>query len=279
MSKFLRYLFLSAALLGAGGASAEVDKATAESLMRKSGLWEQLDSIAAQIEAGLPQIFAQSGQKPGADELDRVSRAIRESYAAKRLRQVGVDLISQKLGGKHVAALQRWFDSSIGQTVTRLEEQASADTADPQAQMRQGVALLKNSPPARRRLLEELVKESRAAEAAVQITINGALAAMRGVASVSPNAPGMMSAAELRAALEAQRSQMLQGFSAMTLAGFAKAYEQLPTDSLQSYVTFLKSEAGSHFNDLGIEALDAALTEAAAEFGRRAPSTKDKANT
>lgn len=278
MFKVFQYLFLSAALLGTGSASAQIDKATAESLIRKSGLWEQLDSIAAQTEASLPQIFAQSGTKPGAEELARLGRAIRESYSADRLRRVSVDLVAKKLNARHVAALQRWYDSPIGQTITGLEEKSSADPADPQAQMQQGVALLKNSPPARRRMLEELLKESRAAEAAVQVTINTSLAAYRGVASVSPNAPGM-SAAELKAALEAQRPQMMQGFSAMILAGFARAYEQLPTESLQSYVTFLRSEAGSHFNALGIEALDAALTEAAAEFGRRVPSTKDRANT
>lgn len=278
MIRFFRFLFLSAVLLGVGGVHAQIDSATTESLLRKSGLWEQLGSIAEQAEAGLPGVFAQSGMKPSAAELARISRIIRESYSATRLREVSMGVISGKLSAGHVPELQRWFDSAIGQTVTKLEEQASADLGDPQEQLRQGAALLQKSPPARRKLLEEILKETRSAEVMTQITINTSLAALRGVASVSPQPP-TMSQGELKAALEAQRPQMMQGFSAMALASFARTYASLPTEQLRRYVAFLKSGAGRQYNDLGIEALDAALTEAAAELGRKLPGTKDQAHT
>lgn len=278
MNKFLQYLLLSAALFVAGGVQAQVDSATAESLVRKSGLWEQLDGIAAQTEASLPQIFEQAGAKPTPEELARLARAVRESYAAAKLRKASVDLFVKKLQAGHVATLQQWFDSRTGQTITKLEEQASADTTDPQTQIQQGVALLKKLPPARRGLLDELLKASLAAEAMTQITINTSMAAVRGVASVAPQGQAM-DVGEVKAALEAQRPQMMQAFSAMALAGFARAYAPLPTADLQKYVAFLKSEAGSHFNAVGIQALDAALTEASTDFGRRLPSTQDKSNT
>jgi len=278
MIRFFRFLFLSAVLLGAGGVHAQIDSATAESLLRKSGLWEQLGSIAEQTEAGLPGIFAQSGAKPSADELARITRIIRESYSAQRLREVSMGVISKKLSAGHVPELQRWFDSAVGQTITTLEEQASADIGDPQAQLRQGVALLQKSPQARRQLLEELLKGTRSAEVMTQITINTSLAAVRGVASVSPQAR-TLSEGELKAALEAQRPKMMQGFSAMALAGFARTYASLSTEHLRSYVAFLKSDAARQYNDLCVEALDAALTEAAADLGRKLPGTKDQAHT
>lgn len=277
MIRFFRGLFLSALLLGAGGVHAQIDRATTESLLRKSGLWEQLASIAPQAESGLQGFFAQAGMTPSAAELARISSVIRESYAPSRLREFSMDVISKKLGAQHVPRLQRWFDSPVGKTVTKLEEQASAESVDPQVQMQQGTALLQNAEPARRKLLEELVKETSTAETWAQITINTSLAAWHGAASVSAQAP-MLSLGEFKAALEAQRPQMLQGFSAMALALFARAYAPLSTPHLKSYVAFLKSEAGRQYNALGMEALDAALTQAAADIGRKLPSTKDQAN-
>jgi len=278
MNRFLRFLFLSTALLAASAAQAQIDKTTTESLLRKSGLWEQVGSIAAHAEAGLSGMFAQAATKPSAEEVARIARVVRESYSAQRLRAVSLDIVSQRLNAQHVATLLLWFDSPVGQAITKLEETASADSGDVQAQMQQGVALLEKADPARRALFKELLKETRAAEVMIEITINTSLAALRGVASVSPQTQ-TISAAELKAALEAQRPQLMQGFSAMALAGFARAYEPLSTEQLRSYVAFLKSEAGKHYDEVCMQALDAALTEAAADLGRKLPSTKDQANT
>ncbi|KRC04082.1 hypothetical protein ASE11_03180 [Hydrogenophaga sp. Root209] len=72
---------------------------------------------------------------------------------------------------------------------------------------------------------------------------------------------------------------MLKAFAALSLAGFAKAYATLPTDHLERYVAFVQSRPGHDFNAVGIEALDAALTEAAAELGRQLQGAKDQSNT
>lgn len=278
MKRIAGFLWLCAMLFAAGAAQAQVDKATAESLLRKSGLWEQLASIPVQAEAGLADVFAKSGAKPSAAETDRVSRAIRTAYSATRLRSVALEIVSTRLNAQHVAELQRWYDSRIGQDVTRIEEQASAETGDPQAKMQQGFRLLERSPPARRQLLQDLLRETRAAELMTQMTINTSLAALRGLSSVMPEAPAV-SLKELNARLETQRPQMMQTFSAVMLAGFARVYVSLPEDQLQQYVRFLASRAGNHYTAVCMEALEAGLMEAAADFGRRLPSTKDQANT
>lgn len=278
MKQWILWFCWGVLLLGAGGAHAQVDRATAESLMKKSGMWEQLGSIALQADASLAGVMRQSGEQPSAEEVARISRVIRDAYSADRLRSVSVALIAKKLQARHVSELQRWFDSPLGQQISRLEEQASADSSDPQQQMQQGMALLEQQPPARRQLLQELLVETQVVEAMTQITINTSLAAYSGAASVIPQAP-TMSARELKAALEAQRPRLAQGFTAMALAGFAKTYDTLSTDHLQRYVAFMKSAAGHHYNALGIEALDAALIEAAAELGRKLPSTRDQART
>jgi hypothetical protein len=139
--------------------------------------------------------------------------------------------------------------------------------------MQEGVAILVKLPSSRRALLDELVTASRSVEIMVQLTVNTAIAVHRGVASVLPNMPAE---GELRTALEAQRPQMLEGFAALMLASFAKTYASLPTPELAQYVTVLKSDAGSHFNDLVNRAVDAALVDASTEFGRSIPNLKDQ---
>lgn len=278
MTKFLRSLCLWALTLGSGAPWAQTDSATAESLLRKSGLWEQLSTISPQIESGMMAALSQAGVKPSTAEVERIARAVKETHADHRLRATVVRVVTENLKWQLVADLQQWYDSPVGRQITKLEEAASTEGGDPKEVMRQGAEVLGQTSPQRRKLLEELLVEMRAAEALTQITINTTMAAQRGAASVLPDSPAM-SAAEVKAALEAQRPQLLKVFSALVLAGFARSYQPLTTDQLNAYVSFAKSDAGSHFNTVCIEALDAALSEAATELGRRLPSTRDQANT
>jgi hypothetical protein len=123
-------------------------------------------------------------------------------------------------------------------------------------------------------LLNELAEATRAAEVITGIVINTALAARRGVISVSPDLTGP-SVDELQAALEAQRPQMLRTFGAVTLAGSARTYRTLNDDELRLYVNFQSSVAGRHFNDLCARAIDGALADASADMGRQLGSGKE----
>lgn len=278
MIQLLASLLLGVALLaGAPVASAQTDAKTAEELLRSSGMWQQLASIAPQVQAGFAAAAAQSGAKPTPGELERLSRVIDTAYAAERLRVAAVATLQAQTRADHVPALRRWYGSRIGKAITGLEEAASAEQTDPMAVAQEGATLLSAMQPARRAALEELVTVTRSAETLVQLTFDTALAAQQGLRSVTPDAPGT-SAGELRAALEAQRPQLLQAFSGLSLASYAKAYTRLPTSELQQYLAFLKSAAGQHFTDTSLQAFTSALVEASAEMGRGLPGAKDRSN-
>lgn len=278
MKRSFRAFCTAALLVAASLVHAEIDAGSAENLLRKSGMWEQLAGIGPQAEAGMEEMLAQGGMAPAQAEKARVTRVIREAFAPARLRSVSVRVVAAGTQAEHLPALRSWFDSPVGRAVVRLEEAASSATTDPQTMMEQGARLLRGMPAERRALLEQMLEDTDAAEAMVRITIGTALAAQRGAASVAPDAPGP-SAAQLRAALEAQRPQMLKAFGAMMLASFAQIYEGLPTGELREYVTFIGSPAGTHFNDVAMDALEAALIDATAEMGRRLPGTRDSRNS
>jgi hypothetical protein len=250
--------------------------AMAESLMRKSGLWEQLADVARGVRAGMVAGTGQGARKPSPTELERLSRAIDTAYSAQRLRSACLAAITSELDPKHVPALRSWYDGPIGKSIAKLEESSSRQ--DSQETLVQGNALLRAMPSSRRRTLDEILLATRAAELAAEMAISTAVATQQGAAGVVPNAPAA-SAGELKAVLERQRQQLTRTYSAILLASFAATYSSLPTSDLAAYVEFLKSDAGRHFNAVGMRAISAAMLKAAADFGRTLPGARDKANT
>jgi len=283
-TELIVYRFLTSLIAGLSlltfslNTNAQTDANTAEALMRSSGMWQQFTSISPQVRSGFLEGASQTASKTTPAEIERLSRTIDDAYSSDRLRSTALATFRADMKAVHVPALRRWYSSRVGKKITGLEEAASAAQTDPQAIAQQGSALLSTMPAARRALLEELVAVTRAAEAVTQIAIDTASAAQRGVLSVTPNSPSN-SADDLRLALEAQRPQLLQAFTGLSLASYAIAYAELPTSEIAQYTEFLKSEPGRHFTDVGLKAFSAALIEAAAELGRRLPGTRDRANS
>lgn len=272
----MRILWYGISLLFAGPVWGATDAATAESLMRMSGMWEQLEQIAPQVRAGIVAAAARSGRRPSEAESERLARAIDRAYATQRLRAACRATISRNLDKTHVEALRRWYDSGSGRHISSLERAQSAQ--DGQAALRRGNVLLAEMSPVRRRALEELVVVSRSAELQTELTIGTALAVHLGAGSVSPEA-ARPSMGEIKATLDKQRHGMTRAFSALSLASFAVAYASLSPTELEAYVNFLKSDAGRHYNSVTMRAFGAAMLDAAAELGRAAPGAKDKAHT
>ena len=279
----LRHLFAAlflgaAALMGSFAAHAQVPAATAEQLMRQSGLWQQLAAMAPQVRAGMAASTAQMGAKISEAEAARVSRAIDAAYADDRLRSAALSVITQELDARRVSRLTRWYASKLGQQIARLEERAATDVTEPGITLRDGSAALKAAPADRRAVIAELVTSTRSAEILYEITVEVSIAGLNGIASVQPEAAGL-SVGQIRATLEAQRPQMLQTFTELAQASFATTYAVLPLNDLRSYLRFLQSDAGRHFNAVGARAFSAAMVQGSTEFGRRLPGTKDQSNT
>lgn len=259
-------------------AHAQTDAATAQWLMRASGLWQQLEDIAPQVRAGFVQASAQAGAKPSEAEAKRLDAAIDSAYAPAALRAAAQSVLVRDFQPRHLAALQSWFNSRDGQTITQLEERASADPRPPAERAQQGVQVLGAAPAARREMLQRLVQVSRAAETAVEVTIQAALGVRAGVASATPDYKGP-SEADVRAALEAQRGAMTQAYGPLMVALFAGTYAEIADSALSAYVALYEADAGQHFNNVLTEALTSALSAAATDLGRRIPSLRDGAST
>ncbi len=272
-------LLLSMVLLGSAAAFAQTSTATAEALMRKSGLWGQLEHVAPQVRSGLVEALSRKGSGMEPAEVARLARSVDAAYGAARLRASARAVIARDTRRADVPELLAWFGSPVGIAITRREEIASADDRSPEELVAEGLELFGSLPEARQVTIRELVDVTRSAESLTSMTINTTLAIQAGVAGASPGADSGPGAAELRRVLEGQREQMNRAFATVALAAAAITYGEVGDSDLTRYLGFLKSRAGAHFTDVGMRALDAALQRAAGELGRAIPAARDGANT
>jgi hypothetical protein len=272
----LKLLRAGIALIVLMPAWAGVDTSTAESLLRKSGVWAQMGDVSAQVRRSTRAAAAQGRSRPTETESERLSRAIDSAYSAQELRSMCVAAVSKDLGKDHVGALLRWYDGAKGRRITKLEEaQAGRDTESVDGQ---GMLLLKIMPPHRRRILDEIALASRSAEWMTEIAIGTTLATEQAAASASPGTP-RPSLRDIKDALEANRHAYMRNFTAMAIAGAATTYAPLSDTELEDYVVFLKSEAGRHYNAVAGRAITDAMLRAATVLGRALPGVKDKSTT
>ena len=263
-------------LLPAVGAWAQIEPAVAESLMKKSGLWQQLAEIPAQMRAGVMGAVAEGARKkPSAKELARVAQAVDIAYAADRLQAFSRSRLASGMDVNDLPALEAWFDSTLGGQISRLEEASAADQREPALQMQEGMALLQAQDATRRALLNEMVVVTRSAEMFANLATDVALSTHGITSVIGPQAQGP-TLSQLQAALQAQRPQMLQGYSALAAAGFARIYATLPTEELAQYLGFLKSDAGRRYTDIGMRAVGDALMDSSTALLRRLTGTQHR---
>lgn len=259
-------------------AHAQIDEAASERLMRSSGLWDQLGSTAAGARAGIEAAARNRLTALSEEEVQRLLQATDAAFAADTLRVIVRRALAARVPPEHLEPLEAWLGGELGRRITALEVAASRPERDSERVIRAGIARLAQAPEARKKLIEDLVQSTRAAEAITAMTINIAVAVQRGMASVKPDGPAAP-VATLREAFAGQRAQMLQAYRGMSLALFVEMYQALPDGELARYVEFLRGEPGRQFLDATMQAMELALVDAAERLGSRLPAVRPGSNT
>ncbi len=258
---------LAALLLGLGIASAaqaQLSEAQAEQLMKLTGQWEQLQSVAEQMREGLLKGMAADPKPLSPDVQDRLKAAAAVAFQSERIRAAARRAVAENTRLAYLPELQRWYQSPVARRITQAEvEDTARAEADIKARTQRGMALVQAAPPQRQQLLVRLVEVTRAPRSSADIIINMGAMLPLALMRFDPSAK-RMSEAELRAGLEEQRGPLMQAFETISLAGFAIAYQGLPDEALASYADFMASAAGDHYTDIGEKAFEAAILAAIA---------------
>ncbi len=279
MVNALRWFWFAAVLaMLSPGASAQTDRATAEALMRASGMWAQLEGVAPQVRAGIEAEQGSRGGDMPPEARELLAEMAADVYHVDKLRARTLAVIARKLRKAYVPALRGWYQSPTGTRITALEESTATDSRDPNQLIQEGKAFLESVTPERRALIDRVITNAKVAETSADMMINTALGVFAGVLSMEPAgaAPGLE---EFRTRVEAQRPQMVEAFRAINTGVLAKLYEPLSDSDLTAYADFLGSKPGAHFVDVARAGFNAAMGEAAASLGRGMPAMKSRKKT
>ncbi len=269
MKPNLRNLMACLAMVGLHAlAAAEVPAATAEALMRKSGVWAQLGDVATPVKAGLVQSATGGALSP--EESHRLDLVADAAFAPDRLREAVMQVLSRSATVAHSADALKWYDSATGRQITAQEEAFSTHFTDMDQVIADGNKALAQASVKRQSLLSQTVQASRMAESMATLQINTTVAVMQGLANAVPNS-AMPPAAQMRKALEAQRPHMVAASVGLALSMSALTYQSVSDNALAQYVKFLTSKSGVALTAAMEEALDASLSQAAQRLGSGIP--------
>ena len=253
-------------LVGHAAPTLAVSDAQADEFMRKSGLWQQL----AEVEAGVQQGITQSDtelRRLNDEQLQRLRDAARAAYGAERLRTAMRTELAVSLPAVETEQALQFLTTDLGKRVAALEEAAATPENSGHIEMiaADAAAALE---PARKQLIERMVKATRVAEVAASIMINQQMGVMRGFA-VYAGHPDSASKEDENAQLNRYRDQMIALLGPRMVAHSAVIYGPLSDEDLAKYVAFLESPAGVKTSIAVGAALDKVLGVAAFELGRR----------
>ena len=260
--------------LAHGLAAAAIAPEGAQELVKKSGLWLEMDSLGAQVRAGMASALARNGGAVPQATKTRLLDCASTAYAADALRATAVDAVAGALQPADVPVLVAWYDSELGRRVAGLEQASSAKVADPAERLRRGAQLLRTASAGRKASLQAMISETRSADVMADTAIEMAIAVREGLASADPSAtPGAI--ADIKAALDAQRPQLVARYAQMGLPAYAFAYDGLNDDDLERNADYLASVAAKAYSDASVRGVARALTDASVRLGRCLKDVKD----
>jgi hypothetical protein len=276
--KLLSVIFALTTLLAAGATQAQVEPASAESFLKKSGLWRQLGTIHLQVKVGFREALGQRGEKPKEAETVRMLNILDAAYEGGRLRKTALKSLTKTADPKYSPEVFAWYDSATGVAITRLEELASEDTRAPNVVEAEGTKALQQASAQRKDLIAKLIVVTRSPEAIAMMSINTTLAILQGVAQASPNS-AMPALPSMRYELEKQKPSIQRMVAATLLGTFAMTYQALSDEQLGAYLSFLETLAGQHATAIGLRAFEDAMIDAANVFGQGLVGTLERSNT
>ncbi len=255
-----------ALMLAQAAATAAIAPDVAQELMKKSGLWGQLDSLGGQVRGGMENAVPNGDAKVEATKT-RMLACAGTAYGVDAMRATAADAVAGALQPSDVSTLMAWYDSPLGRKVASMEEASTAQAIDPQERLRRGSAALETASPGRKASLEAIVAETRSVDIMADTVIEMAIAVRTGMASADP-ATTPSALADMKADLSSKRPLLVQRYSQLALPAYAFAYASLGDDDVKRYADYLAAPAAKAYNDDAVRGVARALTDGSVKLGR-----------
>ena len=265
--------FLTAAVLVAACAATAADAQgrRIEELTRKSGLWDQVTQMRAQMKHGVVEARRQA--KAGGKELlddeafAKLNASIDRTFAPEVLRESMTLYMEDYVAPADEADVLKWLSSDVGARFTRMEVEAGtlpeiqkAETEAPKIR----AALTKT----RLEKYQRLAAALDAGNSATTLTINLTSAIVYGVSLVTPDTDANAAATAIRRRMELQRAEMVKYFAERSMLTYSYVYRNATDAQMEAYVRFAESASARRYHAAGIRSLDETISQAALAMGQ-----------
>jgi hypothetical protein len=268
-------LFAALTLFAAAAAAQTPSDRKLDDLMHKSGLWNQLGSLAEGLAARFDQKDANaSGDKLTPEQAARVRSAMHKAYTADVMRTRVRASLAKHISVAATDSALLWLESDVGRMFTRLEEADSAapigTSQGPAAQRLYSVLSTE-----RRDRIEHFSRSKGAGDRSATLVIGMTLAMAQVFTAAKQDDPSGLE--QLKRKLEADRPALAKrGFDRAVL-GDSYVYRTVSDADLDRYIQFNESPGGKRYNDAMTVALIDALVASAGDAARYAVQASDAA--
>ena len=250
-----------------GAAVAAVSPEAAQDLMTKSGSWMQMDSLSAQVRAGMASALQKEADAPPEATKARLLACADTAFGTDAVRATALATVAGALRPEDLPALQAWYDGALGRKIAGMEESATAQVSDPAERLRRGNDALRTASAGRKASLQAIITETRSVDVMADAAIDMAIAVRQGMASVDPSTTAS-AIADMKADLVARRPQIIERYSQMSLPAYAFAYAGLSDDELRRYADYLAGPAAKAYSDGSVRGVARAMSDGSVKLGR-----------
>jgi hypothetical protein len=253
---------------------------TVDTLMQKSGIYEQIGYFPEHVKMGFLQTQQQDDALPD-DEALAIAGMIDQSFDPEALRSEIRQNITKGLTDQEMQQVIDWLDSPLGQKITALEK-AAASTESYDRMLSQQSEIFQQ-PQERKDLARQLDEAVKMTDLTLSITENTQLAMFAIFMELTPE-DQRVPMGQVAAALKQDLLQYRDAAQEKTLGSILFTYADLTDAELGAYVDFARSTIGQTYHATVNDAFTIALAKGSRQlaqalngyFLQRTPMTSEE---
>lgn len=243
MKRILLPLLLLAMLVPVVTTAEPITDASLEKIMELSGLNEQVAEFPGIIRTSMQQARQQGAQVPD-DIFNEILQALETSVTPERFKLLITKQLKADLSEEQAQELVAWYETEPGSTITSAEVAASTPEAY-QEMIATAQELFAQTE--RMELARRIDAQINATDMTMQIQDKTAIAVYTALmTALMPDEPFDIS--ELQDELARQQPQLRANAEAGVLVSFVYSYRNLDIPTIETYISFLETDAARAMN-------------------------------
>jgi hypothetical protein len=230
-------------------------------LIKRSGLYEQVNQYPALISAGIDQAHQQK-QNMSSEDVALAKIQVKTWFDPEKLREDIRQFLNQGLTADDIIRTLEWLESPLGEKITAIEEAATTPQAHDEIRNQMETLLEEGR---RLELARELEKCLHVTEASVNMIKNVQIV-MTAAIMANASKDQQVSIDQIVMIVQQNTQNLFDLYYPQVLASLVYTYQGLSDSEFEKYITFVNSDVGKRYYAAVLDAIDAAVVNASSKF-------------